>query len=246
MVNVKQCVLIPAYNEQDSLALLLREVRLALPGLPVVVINDGSTDATALVARKAGAIVLDLPCNLGVGGAIQAGFQFAVEQGFDRVIRIDGDGQHPPSEIHKLLQIMDREGVDLVVGSRFGIEQDCISTRFRYFGIRLLSGFLSRICRSPVADPTSGFWLVNRPLMNYFAKYYPTDYPEPEARALLRRQGYRMTEVPVLFRPRMAGQSSIRTWGAFYFALKVGLALLVDRVRPINRMYARDGKIHSA
>ncbi|MCX6995749.1 MAG: glycosyltransferase family 2 protein [Kiritimatiellaeota bacterium] len=196
--------------------------------------------------RPRGAMALDLPCNLGVGGAVQTGFQFAVEQGFDRIVRIDGDGQHPPAEIHKLLQVMDRDELDLVVGSRFGLEQKCISTRFRYVGIRMLAGFLSRICRCSITDPTSGFWLVNRPLMNYFSQYYPTDYPEPEALALLRRQGYRMAEVPVRFRPRLAGQSSIRTWGAFYFAMKVGLALLVDRVRPINRMYAREGKIHSA
>lgn len=232
-------VLIPAYNEQESLGRLLGEVRTANRDWPVVVINDGSTDHTAEVARRHGAVVLDLPCNLGVGGAVQAGFQYAVEQGYARAVRLDGDGQHPPGEIGRLLRRMDEGDADLVVGSRFGVEQECISTRFRYFGIRLLARFLSRICRCVITDPTSGFWLVNRPLMNYFARYYPTDYPEPEALALLRRQGYRMAETPVRFRPRMAGQSSIRFWGAGYFALKVGLALLVDRVRPIRPLFTR-------
>lgn len=244
--GVNACVLIPAYNEQESLGALLDEVSRELPGWPVVVVSDGSTDGTVALARRAGVRVLDLPCNLGVGGAVQAGFQFARTLGFERVLRLDGDGQHPPSEAPKLVRAMDESGVDLVLGSRFGVEQECISTRLRYMGIRALAVFLSNICKSQITDPTSGFWLVNRRLLTYFAQYYPADYPEPEALALLRRQGYSMTEVPVRFRMRRAGQSSIKTWGTIYYALKVGLALLVDRVRPINHLYARNGGIHSS
>jgi len=242
--NNKTGLLIPAYNEQASLGDLLDEIQVHLPGWPVIVVSDGSHDLTAALARSRGAVVLDLPCNLGVGGAVQAGFQFALDQGFDRIIRLDGDGQHPPEEVPKLIEAMDREDVDLVVGSRFGIEQECISTRARYAGIKVLAWFLSRICHCRITDPTSGFWLVNRRLMTYFAYDYPSDYPEPEALALLRRQGYEMKEAFVRFRPRHAGHSTIRTWGTIYFAFKVGLALLVDRVRPINTLYAKNGGIH--
>ena len=232
-------VIIPAFNEEDSIGALLDELHRDVPGLPVVVISDGSRDDTAKLAAARGATVLDLPCNLGVGGAVQAGFQYAIRQGYAYVVRIDADGQHPPAEIPKLAAAMAAGGADLVIGIRFGSARECVSTRFRYFGIRVLAVFLSLICRSRVTDPTSGFWLVSRPLLDYFAHYYPSEYPEPEALALLRRQGYSFREVPVSFRPRMAGQSSNKTWGTVYYANKVGLALLVDRVRVVNHRLAK-------
>ena len=232
-------ILIPAFNEEKSIAGLVGEIRQAGLFLDIVVVNDGSSDRTAEVARATGVQVIDLPCNLGVGGAVQAGMRYALDRGYDFSVRIDGDGQHPPAEIPRLLAAAEASGADLVVGSRFGLEQQMISTRFRYAGIKALALFLSIICRSRISDPTSGFWLVQRPLLTYFAHEFPADYPEPEALALLRRQGYAFAEVPVKFRPRLAGVSSIRTWGTFYYALKVGLALVVDRVRPVNRTYEK-------
>ncbi len=234
-------VIIPAYNEEAALPGLLAEVRAALPGTDIAVINDCSHDHTAGVARQHGAVVLDLPCNLGVGGAVQAGFQYAFTHGYRHVIRCDGDGQHPPSEIPKLVAAMQSGKVDLVVGSRF-LENDkdsYKSTTLRSAGIRGLSLLLSVICRARVTDPTSGFQILNRPLLAYFAYYYPTDYPEPEALALLRRQGYQFQEVGTRFRARLTGHSSIRSWGTFYYMFKVGLALLVGRARPIDPRYAR-------
>lgn len=227
-------VLIPAWNEQDALPGFLAEVRLALPALTVVVINDGSADRTAAVARRAGVHVLDLPCNLGVGGAVQAGFQFAIHHGFDYALRLDADGQHPPAEAWKLMETMHAQACDLVVGTRFGGATTNISTRVRYAGIRSLALFLTLICRSRVTDPTSGFWLVNRRLLRLFSQYYPSDYPEPEALALMRRLGYTFHEQPVAFRTRTSGQSSIGRWDTLYYALKVGLALVVDRLRPVD------------
>jgi len=232
-------VVIPAYNEEASLPDLLRELSEAQPDAFVVVVSDGSRDRTADVARAAGATVLDLPCNLGVGGAVQAGLRFVWSQGFDRVVRIDGDGQHPPSEIVRLLDVSDRSEADLVVGSRFlDAASYGSSTAARRLGILALSTFLSAICRARVTDPTSGMWCLRGPLLAYFAHEYPSEYPEPEALALLRRQGYRFVEVPVKFRPRQHGESTIGRWDALYFALKVGLALVMDRVRPINRRFA--------
>jgi glycosyltransferase involved in cell wall biosynthesis len=232
-------VIIPAFNEEESLGPLLRELRLALPDVAALVISDGSRDNTRAVAAAHGVKVLDIPCNLGVGGAVQAGFQYAVRHGYAHVVRIDADGQHPPAEIPKLIAAIREGDADLVIGARFGGLSQRVSTRIRYFGIRALALFLSRICRSRVTDPTSGFWLLKRPLLDYFAAYYPAEYPEPEALALMRRQGYAFREVQVTFRPRMAGHSSIHSWGTVYYAIKVGLALVVDRVRVVNRRFEK-------
>jgi glycosyltransferase involved in cell wall biosynthesis len=232
-------VVVPAFNEEASLGGLLLEIGSSLPKEHVLVVSDGSKDRTIDVARAAGVRVLDLPHNMGVGGAVQAGFQYAVRNGFGYVLRLDGDGQHPPAEALKLIARMAENGADLVVGSRFGATRECVSSRFRYAGIRTLALFLSLICRARISDPTSGFWLVSRPLLDYFARYYPSDYPEPEALALMRRQGYSFAEAPVLFRGRQAGQSSIGFVDALYYVIKVGLALLVDRVREVNPRFAK-------
>jgi glycosyltransferase involved in cell wall biosynthesis len=238
-------IILPAFNEEGALPGLLAEIREAAPGADIAVLNDCSLDHTAAVARKHGALVLDLPCNLGVGGAVQAGFQYAFQRGYRYVIRCDGDGQHPPSEIPKLVEAMRSGDVDLVVGSRF-LENDkdsYKSTALRSIGIRGLAFLLTLICRARVTDPTSGFQMLNRPMLTYFARSYPLDYPEPESLALLRRQGYRFREVGTRFRARTTGTSSIRSWGAMYYMLKVGLALLVDRARTVNPRYARHNLI---
>jgi glycosyltransferase involved in cell wall biosynthesis len=232
-------VVVPAFNEEASIGGLLAEIRSALPKVRILVVSDGSKDQTVAMARACGVSVLDLPHNLGVGGAMQAGFQFALANGFDYVLRMDGDGQHPPNEAAKLIARMTESGADLVVGSRFGATKECVSSRFRYAGIRTLALFLSLICRARVSDPTSGFWLVSRPLLDYFAHDYPADYPEPEALALMRRQGYAFAEVSVQFRERRTGQSSIGFVDALYYMVKVGLALLVDRVRELNPRFAK-------
>lgn len=228
------CVMIPAFNEALSLPALLDEVKQALPGAAVLVIDDGSSDETANAARLHGARVISMPYNVGVGTAVQTGFQYAWRHGFDYLLRMDGDGQHPPAEACHLLEMMRAGDCDLVIGTRFGGEQQMISTRLRHLGVRFLALFLSLICRSKVTDPTSGFWLVNRRLLYVFSHTYPCDYPEPEALAFVRRLGYTFREVPVRFRPRMAGQSSIGRWDTFFHAFKVLLALVVDRVRPVD------------
>jgi glycosyltransferase involved in cell wall biosynthesis len=235
-------VIIPAYNEEESIGGVLDELKDHFPSLDVIVINDGSTDRTVQVVRERGVSVLDLPCNLGVGGAVQAGFQYAYEKGFHYVIRIDGDGQHPPTEISKLLKAMEEDETDLLIGSRFRGQKAFVSNLVRYLGIKILALFLSLICKNRITDPTSGFWMVNHKLLYYFAHNYPVEYPEPEAIALLRRYGFNFREVPVTFRRRTAGQSSIGPWGTLYYMMKVGLALLVDRIRPVDARYIRSKK----
>jgi len=227
-------VLIPAYNEAASLPRLLAEVREALPGVAVTVVDDGSSDATAEVARAGGARVLRLPCNLGVGPAVQTGFKDALENGYEYLIRLDGDGQHPPAEARKLMEAMRQHPTDLVVGTRYGKGSTYHGSWSRRVVLKCLALFVSMICRKRITDPTSGFWLVSRPLLKCFALHYPSDYPEPEAVALLHRQGFSLEEVPVAFKPRQAGQSSIRAWGTVNFAAKVFLALFVDRLRAVD------------
>jgi len=233
-------IIVPAFNEEESIPYVLQEIREHVPKLDIVVVSDGSVDRTAVLARKEGAHVLDLPCNLGVGEAVQAGFRYAFERGYAYAVRCDGDGQHSPGEIARLLEVLRDEDVDLVVGSRFLGSQDFASSFVRSFGIRCLSWFLSAICRRKITDPTSGFQALNRPLLLFFSRFYPTDYPEPEALALIRRQGYSFKEVPATFRERKAGHSSIGGWGTLYYAFKVFLALLVDRARPVDVRYSAD------
>ena len=232
-------VLIPAFNEEAALGPLLDEVKALFPALAVAVINDCSADGTAAVARAHGAMVLDLPCNLGVGGAMQTGFAFACARGFRYAIRLDGDGQHPPAAIPQLFATMRQTGADVVIGSRFLGNGTVTSSRWRSVGIGVLSALLSYACRQRITDPTSGFQLVNAVALRFFAATYPADYPEPESLALLTRQGYGVAEAPVAFRVRQGGGSSI--WGrtAFYYALTVILALLVDRARAVNPRLVR-------
>jgi glycosyltransferase involved in cell wall biosynthesis len=239
-------VIVPAFNEEESIGSLIREIRRTVPELAVVVINDGSVDMTAVVARQSGADVLDLPCNLGVGGAVQAGFRYAYEQGYDYVVRCDGDGQHSPDGIATLMEAMNTGEADLIIGSRFLGKNAHISNIVRYCGINVLALLLSAICRKRVTDPTSGFQMMNRQLAYFFSRSYPVDYPEPEALALMRREGYEFMEVSVPFRDRTAGRSTIQGWGTLYYVIKVFLALVVDRARSIDHRFSRanlEGKV---
>jgi glycosyltransferase involved in cell wall biosynthesis len=233
-------VVIPAFNEERSLPALLRAVQESVPEADIVVVNDGSTDRTAEVARASGAILLDLACNMGVGTAVQAGFRYARDHGYEWAVRLDADGQHPPEAIPALLEHSRHTGADLTLGSRFLTDGGYRSTRFRCLGIRCLAFFLSVICRRWVTDPTSGFQVLNRPLLHFFAEVYPVDYPEPEALAILRRHGYDFAEVPVAFRERASGRSSIRGWGTFYYMTKVFVALAIDRMKPKIARFDRE------
>ena len=231
----KTLVLVPAYNEEASLPGVLREIAESLPGAGVAVVDDGSQDATASVAAAGGATVLRLPCNMGVGPALQAGMRWAVEEGYELVLRLDADGQHIPAEAEKLREALEREGTDLAIGTRYGDGGEYRGSWGRRLVLAALAGFLSAICRKRTQDPTSGFWLMTRDLAECFLLHYPSDYPEPEAVALMRRQGFDFTEVPTRFRTRKAGESSLGPWKTFNFAAKVFLALFVDRLRSVDR-----------
>jgi len=223
---------IPAYNESATVAGVVERVRERVPFFDVVVVNDGSTDDTAAVARAAGADVLELPFNLGIGGAVQAGFVYAKENGYRYMTQVDGDGQHEPQEISALLEAMAADpSLDVVCGSRFIVPGKYLAPVSRRTGIHMFAFLLSRIVGQPVTDPTSGFRLYNRRAIELFAADYPHDYPEVEAVLMLHNHRLRMREVPVRMFERGGGQSSIGSGKSVYYMIKVLLALFVGLLR---------------
>lgn len=239
LAAVRRVAIVPAYNEQGSVAGVVREIRAVDPGMEVVVVDDGSSDLTAPLARRAGAVVLQLPYNLGIGGAMQAGYQYALEHGFDVAIQVDGDGQHDPAEIPRLIDHLLEGRADMVVGSRFLDDNDYRATFGRMLGIRLFARVVSAIVRQRVTDTTSGFRAVNRHGIALFARDYPNDYPEVETTVLVFRHRLRRIEIPVRMRERSAGRSSITALASVYYVLKVTLALLVDLFRS-QRTFPED------
>ncbi len=224
---------VPAYNEAGSVANVIAALREQAPEFDVIVIDDGSTDATAEYARACGASVVTMPFNLGIGGAVQCGFIYARDHGYDFMAQVDGDGQHDPSELKRLVGAMRADpGVDMVCGSRFvSDETDYNAPLSRRTGIRVFAFMLSKILRQPVTDPTSGFRLYNGRAIGLFARDYPHDYPEVEAVLMLHAHRLRMSEVAVQMRHREAGRSSITTMRSGYYMIKVSLALLVGLMR---------------
>jgi glycosyltransferase involved in cell wall biosynthesis len=229
--RLRTLAIVPAYNEQDSIATVLEEIRTAEPDLHVVVVNDASIDGTAAVAERAGATVLNLPFNLGIGGAMQTGYQYALEHGFELAIQVDGDGQHDPREIGRVLEPILDGRADLVVGTRFVEGGGYRGTRLRRVGIHFFAAIVSLMVRQRVSDTTSGFRAVNRKTLRLFAAQYPSDYPEVESIVLLSRHGLRMLEVPVQMRVRETGSSSITALRSIYYMVKVLLALFIGLFR---------------
>jgi hypothetical protein len=232
-------IIVPAYNEQAAITEVIREAREVLPGLPLLVIDDCSADATALVAREAGARVLSLPHHLGLGGAVQAGYKLAYELGYQYVIRMDGDGQHDPRDIPRLFETLRDSGCQMVIGSRF-FEGDANHTSFmRQLGVRFFRTVLRPILGKPVRDPTSGFVGVNRQALQLFSRSFPLEYPEIEALVVLQRRAFRFVEVPCHMRPRLAGQSSITAVKSLYYILHVLLGVLVNILKFERRRWRR-------
>jgi glycosyltransferase involved in cell wall biosynthesis len=220
-------VIVPAFNEARNLPAVAAELRGCGEPVDVCVVDDGSTDETARVAERLGFTVLRLPVNLGIGGAVQAGYLHARDHGYDVAVQLDGDGQHDAGFLPALLAPIRRGEADVVVGSRFLGEGGFRSTALRRVGIAYLSWFLRLRCGARVTDPTSGFRAAGRRAIELFARAYPSDYPEPEAIALSRRNGLRITEVPVTMRERSHGASSITALRSLYYLVKVSTALVI-------------------
>jgi glycosyltransferase involved in cell wall biosynthesis len=224
-------VIIPAYNEERSLPAVAEDLGRHAPDADVCLVDDGSTDGTADVARNLGFRVLKLPANLGIGGAVQAGYLWALERGYDAAVQFDGDGQHDASSMHALLEPVAAGSADLVVGSRFLGDGEFRSTVARRLGIRYLAGLIRVRCGARVTDSTSGYRAASRAAIALFARAYPSDYPEPESIAIARRAGLRVAEVPVRMRERAHGESSISFLRSFQYMVKVTVALMLLPVR---------------
>jgi glycosyltransferase involved in cell wall biosynthesis len=227
-VNRDLLIIIPAFNEEGAVGTVIAEVNAVLPGVPVLVIDDCSGDATAAVARRAGAGVLSLPTHLGLGGCVQAGYKLAFELGYEHVIRVDGDGQHDPKDIPKILATLKQTGCQMVIGSRYLVNGGKFTSPVRGAGIMLFRLILRPILGKWVSDPTSGFVGVNQEALAVFSKSFPLEYPEIETLVVLKRKAFQFEEVPCHIRPRKAGRSSITATKSVYYIVHVLLGVFVN------------------
>ncbi|HEY7344097.1 MAG TPA: glycosyltransferase family 2 protein [Gaiella sp.] len=226
---------VPAFEEEAAIGAVVAEIVAFDPSIDVVVVDDGSSDGTAAAAAAAGATVVRLPFNLGIGAAVQTGFRWALERDYDLAVRLDGDGQHDPAELPKLLAPIERDEADVVTGSRFREEEDGYRPPLgRRVGITWFARLVSLLSGQRVTDTTSGFQALNRSGIELFARDYPSDYPEVEATVLLLKHRLRLVEVPVRMREREHGSSSITFLRSVYYAIKVTLALFI----AMGRRYA--------
>jgi glycosyltransferase involved in cell wall biosynthesis len=231
LARCRRIAIVPAFNEEQTIARVIEEIRACDPGFAIVVVDDGSTDRTGVVAERLSVQVLRLPFNLGIGGAVQTGYQYALSNGYELAVQVDGDGQHNPQEIAGLVgPILDGKA-DMVVGTRFAEGGGYRGTRLRRVGIHLFARLVSLMVGQRVTDTTSGFRAVNRKGIRLFATDYPHDYPEVEATVLVSRHRLRMVEVPVVMRIRETGSSSITALRSVYYMIKVLLALFIGLFR---------------
>jgi glycosyltransferase involved in cell wall biosynthesis len=227
--------IVPAHNEERAIGSVVDDIRMYDPSIEVLVIDDASSDETALVAAARGAGVVRLATNLGIGGAVQTGFKVALEGGYDLAVRLDGDGQHDPADIARLLAPLERGDADVVTGSRFlDGAREYRPPLGRRVGITWFARLVSLLTRQRVTDTTSGFQAFNRTGIELFAHDYPTDYPEVEATLLVLRHRLRLVEIPVAMREREHGVSSITFIRSVYYMLKVTLALGVAMLRKVT------------
>jgi glycosyltransferase involved in cell wall biosynthesis len=247
----RNLAIVPAFNEVEAIAPTVASIHAAAPEFDVLVVDDGSTDATAALAAAAGAAVLRMPFNLGIGGAMQGGYMYALERGYEVAVQVDGDGQHDPRHIRDLLERLHADPeLNMVTGSRF-IERSgdgYRSSPTRRIGIRVFSWIVSLITGQRVTDPTSGFRMTNHRGIELFARDYPHDYPEVEAILLMHAHRLRSGEIPVQMRPRTSGESVISSSQSVYYMIKVLLAVFVGLFRrrptaeaPEKRALARKG-----
>ena len=236
---MKSLVIIPAYNEEKSILRTIEDIRSNAPGFDYVVINDCSSDDTLEVCKREGIRVLSLPVNLGIGGAVQTGYLYALKNGYDFAVQFDGDGQHDARFLTEMRDRMAEEGINLLIGSRFITGEGFQSSAMRRFGIRFFYGLIRLLTGARITDPTSGMRMADQKVIEMFANCYPKDYPEPESVVAVLQAGFSVKEHPVVMRERSEGTSSISPVRSVYYMIKVTLAILVERFR--KREYRRKG-----
>lgn len=234
---MKVVIIIPAYNEEASIGNVIQAIRTKAPEVDIVVINDGSKDKTAEVAKATRlAHVITLPLNVGIGGAMQTGYMYAKKHNYDVAVQMDADGQHDPEYLHLLLNSLQKGEADCMIGSRFIEKTAYRSSLSRRTGILFFTGLLRLVTKERFTDPTSGFRAANRKVIDVFANYYPDDYPEVETIVLLQRLGYKVKETSVLMHSRETGASSITPFKSVYYMIKVSLAVLMTLLRTVGRV----------
>lgn len=232
----KILIIVPAFNEEGHIFQTVQEICSRFPACSVLIVNDGSQDQTSFQAKRTDAFVVNLPFNLGIGGAVQTGFKFAYENDYDIAVQVDGDGQHDVTYLNDLLMPVISEEADMTIGSRFlppflGYRSSFI----RRIGIHFFAYLISLISEYKVTDPTSGFRAYNRKMIKVFSQYYPSDYPEPEAIVVAGRYRAQIKEIPVQMRKRTTGHSSIRYLNTLYYMIKVTIAILLDRLKKVKK-----------
>ena len=226
---MKKLVIIPAYNESENILSTVNDIRDNAPGFDYIVINDCSTDNTLQICREHGIHCIKLPYNLGIGGAVQTGYLYGVRHGYEAAVHIDGDGQHPAAYLKKMVEIMQEQQADMVIGSRFITKEGFQSSKMRRVGILFFTKLIRLMTGKTITDPTSGMRLVNRTVMKMFAADYPKDYPEPESLVRILADGKKVVEMPVVMKERAGGVSSISPVRSIYYMIKVTLAVLLAR-----------------
>ena len=227
---MKTLIMIPAYNEQNTLTTLIGEIRNKCPDADYLVVNDCSSDDTKEILKSIKASYVSAPVNLGIGGAVQTGYIYAAKNGYEIAIQVDGDGQHDVSFIQDMVSVIERGGADVVIGSRFIEKEGFQSSGARRAGIHFLSGLIRIVSGTKVKDVTSGFRAVNRKYIEVFADSYPDDYPEPEVIVISALSGARIKEIPVIMRERTDGISSINMKKSVYYMIKVSIAIILCRI----------------
>lgn len=228
---MRSIVIIPAYNEEKSIEKTVEDIRQNAPEFDYVIVNDCSGDDTLKVCTDRGMHVLNLPINLGIGGAVQTGYLYAYKNGYDFAVQFDGDGQHDARFLHEMRDYMVEHKLNMLIGSRFIEKEGFQSSGIRRFGIRYFSALIKALTRTRITDPTSGMRMVDREVIEIYANSYPKDYPEPESAVAILNMGKTVGEYPVVMRERTEGVSSISPLKSVYYMVKVTLAILVEMLR---------------
>ena len=228
---MKKIIIIPAYNEEENIERTVNAIQKSAQGFDYVIINDCSIDNTRKICEEKGFNIVNLPINLGIGGAVQTGYKYAYENGYDVAVQVDGDGQHDPEFLNTMADYLIEHQVDMVIGSRFIEKKGFQSSITRRMGIQFFSKLIKVLTGKKITDPTSGLRMIGRNAMEIFSEDYPRDYPEPESIVAVLRKNMKIEEIPVVMLERQGGVSSISPKKSIYYMIKVTLAILIERIR---------------
>lgn len=228
---MKKLVIIPAFNEEKSLEKTIKDIKENAPEFDYVIINDCSTDDTLELCRRKHFSYLNLPVNLGIGGAVQTGYRYAYYHGYDVAVQFDGDGQHDASYLNQMADVLEKTESDMVIGSRFIDKKGFQSSVLRRIGIKYFTILIKILTGKVITDPTSGMRMINRELLKKYTDEYPKDYPEPESVVTILAEKYKVTEIPVIMNAREEGVSSISLRSGIYYMIKVSFAIIVARMK---------------